>query len=123
MKTKYLTFVLVLLVSTSFGQIQPVNTNFSTKVSSSLFDESNTDKITIYSLNTLGKTAWENHLNSDKINLSPKDFNWFSDMQSIESYKKRVLNFRQQDNLGRDMPIDVHSEVIQRSYIRSLSDQ
>lgn len=123
MKTKYLTFVLVLLVSTSFCQIQPVNTNFSTKVSSSLFDESKTDKITVYSLNTLGKTAWENHLNSDKINLSPKDFNWFSDMQNIESYKKRVLNFRQQDNLGRDMPIDVHSEVIQKSYIRSLSDQ
>ena len=123
MKTKYLTFVLVLLVSTSFCQIQPVNTNFSTKVSSSLFDESNTDKITVYSLSTLGKTAWENHLNSDKINLSPKNFNWFSDMQNIESYKKRVLNFRQQDNLGRDMPIDVHSEVIQKSYIRSLSDQ
>lgn len=123
MKTKYLTFVLVLLVSAAFGQTQPVNTNFSTKVSSSLFDESKTDKITVYSLNTLGKTAWENHLNSDKINLSPKDFNWFSDMQNIESYKKRVLNFRQQDNLGRDMPIDVHSEVIQKSYIRSLSDQ
>ena len=123
MKTKYLAFVLVLLVSAAFGQTQPVNKNFSTKVSPSLFDENKTNKITVYSLNTLGKTAWENHLNSDKINLSPKNFNWFSDMQNIESYKKRVLNFRQQDNLGRDMPIDVHSEVIQKSYIRSLSDQ
>ncbi len=123
MKTKYLAFVLVLLVSAAFGQTQPVNTNFLTKVSPSLFDENKTDKITLYSLNTLGKRAWENHLNSEKINLSPKNFNWFSDMQNIESYKKRVLNFRQQDNLGRDMPIDVHSEVIQKSYIRSLSDQ
>ena len=119
----YFTFVLVVLVSIAFGQTKPTHNNFKAKVSTSLFDEEKTNKITIYSLNTLGKTAWENHLNSDKINLSPKNFNWFSDMQNIESYKKRVLNFRQQDNLGRDMPIDVHSEVIQKTYIRSLSDQ
>jgi hypothetical protein len=123
MKTKYLAFVLVLLVSNAFGQTKPINNNYTIKVSPYLFDKKKTDKITVYSLNSIGKTAWENHLNSDKINLSPKNFNWFSDMQNIESYKKRVLNFRQQDNLGRDMPIDVHSEVIQKSYIRSLSDQ
>lgn len=123
MRTTYFTFILVLLFSVAFGQTKSVKHQFITKVSPSLFDENKTDKIAVYSLNTLGKTAWENHLNSDKINLSPKNFNWFSDMQNIESYKKRVLNFRQQDNLGRDMPIDVHSEVIQKSYIRSLSDQ
>lgn len=119
----YFTFVLVVLVSIAFGQTKPTHNNFKGKVSTSLFDEEKTNKITIYSLNTLGKTAWENHLNSEKINLSPKNFNWFSDMQNIESYKKRVLNFQQQDNFGRDMPIDVHSEVIKRTYIRSLSDQ
>jgi hypothetical protein len=123
MKTTYFTFILVLLFSVAFGQTKPVNHQFVTKVSPSLFDENKTDKMAVYSLNSLGKTAWENHLNTEKINLSPKNFNWFSDMQNIESYKKRVLNFRQQDNLGRDMPIDVHSEVIQKSYIRSLSDQ
>ena len=119
----YFTFVLVVLVSIAFGQTKPTHNNFKAKVLTSLFDEEKTNKITIYSLNTLGKTAWENHLNSEKINLSPKNFNWFSDMQNIESYKKRVLNFQPQDNFGRDMPIDVHSEVIKRTYIRSLSDQ
>ena len=119
----FFTFVLVVLVSIAFGQTKPTHNNFKAKVSTSLFDEEKTNKITIYSLNTLGKTAWENHLNSEKINLSPKNFNWFSDMQNIESYKKRILNFQPQDNFGRDMPIDVHSEVIKRTYIRSLSDK
>lgn len=123
MKSTYFTFILVLLFSVAFGQTKPTNHNFKTKVFKTLFDLNKTDTIRVYNLNLLGKTAWKNSLDADKINLLPRNFDWYSDMKMIESYKSMAFNSRQQDGKGRDFPIDVHSDVVKNVYSKSLLDR
>ncbi len=121
MKTTYFTFILVMLFSVAFGQTMSNNNNFKTNFSETLFDINKTDTIKLYTIQILGKTAWNDSFNKEKINLSPKNFSWYTDAKRIESDKSMVSNVQRQDICGRDLPIiDIHSEVIQNVYFKSL---
>ena len=121
MKTTYFTFILVMLFSVAFGQTKSTNNNFKTNFSETLFDINKTDTIKLYTIQILGKTAWNDSFNKEKINLSPKNFSWYTDAKRIESVKSMVSNVQRQDICGRDLPIiDIHSEVIQNVYFKSL---
>ena len=121
MKTTYFTFILVMLFSVAFGQTKSTNNNFKTNFSETLFDINKTDTIKLYNIQMLGKTAWNDSFNKEKINLSPKNFSWYTDAKRIESVKSMISNFQRQDICGRDLPIiDIHSEVIQNVYFKSL---
>lgn len=121
MKQSYFTFILLMLFAVAFGQSKPTNYNFQNTVSETLFDANNTEVVEIYSLQTLGKTAWQNHLDTTTISKLPKDFNWYTDSHRIESIKNMVSTVQKQDLCGRDLPpIDLHAEVIQNVYIKSL---
>lgn len=121
MKTTYFSFVLLMIFSVAFCQTKPTINNSNTYTS--LLDTNQTDSIKVYTMLMLGKTAWEDHFNKDKINLTPKNFNWFSDKQRIESIKNMALNIRQQDFCGRDLPVDINTMLIQQVYSRSLLDR
>ena len=121
MKTTYFTFILVMLFSVAFGQTKSTNNNFKTNFSETLFDINKTDTIKLYTIQILGKTAWNDSFNKEKINLSPKNFSWYTDAERTKSIKEMVSNVQRQDICGRDLPIiDIHSEVIQNVYFKSL---
>jgi len=119
MKT-YSAFIVVLIVTNTFSQSKLIVYDFKSNVSPTLVEIKKTDTILVYSIERLGKRAWKDELNTDKINLSPKYFNWSSDIRKIESLRKMALNIRQQDLCGRDLPIDILSVVTQQLYFRSL---
>ena len=121
MKTTFFSSVLVMLFSVAIGQTNSTNYNFKSNISEKLFDKDKTEVFEIYSLQMLGKTAWKEYLDTDKINLTPKKFNWYFDIRNIESFKNMALNVRKQDFCGRDLPIDIHTEVTQNIYLKSIS--
>lgn len=89
--------------------------------SPTLFQQKNTDSIKVISIETLGKLAAKDFFDSRKVNLSPKNYNWNLEMRRAESFKSMSLNIRQQDFCGRDLPLDIHSEVIQNIYMKRIS--
>lgn len=123
MKTTYFSFVLLMSFCSVFCQSKSTLYIFQTNVSGTLFDTKTIDTIKVYSIETIVKTAWEENLDTDDINLSPSNFNWRSDTRKLESYRNLGLNNRKQDNYGRDLPIDMHTEVFQKVYSRSLLDR
>lgn len=124
MKTTYFTFILGVLFSVAFGQTKSTNYNFKNNISETLFDTDTTKVIDVYSLQKLGKTAWNDSFDKEKINLSPKKFSWYTDSKRIESLKDMISNIPRQDICGRDVPVtDIHSEVIQNVYFKSMYDR
>ncbi|HOD10339.1 MAG TPA: hypothetical protein PKH91_06315 [Flavobacterium sp.] len=123
MKSTYFSLVLIMVFSVAFSQKKSATFDFKDNVSLTLFDTDTTDVVEVYSIQKLGKTAWNDSFDKDKINLSPKKFNWYTDSQRIESLKSMVSNVQRQDICGRDLPIDVHSEVIQNVYFKSMYDR
>lgn len=122
MKSAYFTFILVLIFSSATSQIKSPFISFKNTLATTLFTTKKLDTVAVYSIQLLGKTSWKSYLDTDKINLLPKNFNWSKDMRRIENYKNMALNLRQQDICGRDLPADVHAEVVQKVYIRNFSN-
>lgn len=122
MKTSYFSFALLMTFSVAFSQNKDTTFNSKEIISLTLFDTNTTEAVEINSLQTLGKTAWNNSFDTAKINLSPKEFNnWYTDSKRIESVKNMISTVQRQDICGRDLPtIDIHSEVIQNVYNRNL---
>lgn len=115
MKTTYLSLILVMSFTVALGQTKPQ--------SNSIPAVNTLKKTNLYSLQKFGKLAWQDKFSTEQINLSPKNFNWYTDMKRIESIKIMALNIRQQDFCGRDLPIDIHTQLIQSVYSRNLFDQ
>lgn len=123
MKATYLSLILVLMFSIAFCQTKPININSKPNLTNS-FSTIDTTKLTDeYSLKKLAKLALQDKFYTDNINLLPKNFSWYADMKRIESIKNMAFNIRQQDFRGRDLPIDVNTQLIQKIYSRSLFDQ
>ena len=120
MKTTYFTFLLLLFFSGAFSQTKPTFSDFKTKVNRSLFDKDNPATNVFYTFEMLGKTTWEDYPNAYTINLKPKHFSWYKDAKKLESYKNWFINNPKQDVCGRELPADVHSEVVQRIYSKNL---
>jgi hypothetical protein len=120
MKTTYFTFLLLLFFSGTFSQIKPTFSDFETNLTPSLFDKDKTEANVFYTIEMLGKTTWEDHPNANTINLKPKQFSWYKDAKQLESYKNWFINNPKQDLCGRDLPPDVHSEVVQSIYSKNL---
>lgn len=116
MKTAYLSFF-VLFFSVAFSQTQPSSGGQVTQVTPTLFDEKS-NPISVYTIEMLGKTSWDNYPNAYTINLMPKNFNWKWDARKIESYKN-MYSLPKYDGSGREIPKDVHSDVIQKAYFKS----
>lgn len=123
MKAIYFSFVFLMIYSVAFSQSKTTNYNFKSTISETVFGSDKTNSTVMYSFEMLAKKAWVDYIDTDKINLSPKNFGRSTDIRKIESYKNMVLNNPKQDVCGRDMPIDVHYEVTQRAYFRGLSDR
>jgi hypothetical protein len=122
MKT-YFALILFLFTSLGFSQYQPIS--FSSKfkiIPSTLFDTySNKDAIKVNRLGMLYKMSQTDVLDINNVSLFPKNYSWSSDIRKIENFKIMALNIRQQDLCGRDLPIDIHSEVIQNVSLKSIS--
>lgn len=122
MKTIYFSVLLALTVSSVFSQTKSVFASHK-NVSPTLFNEDKVNTLTYSSLEMLGKTSWNDYPDAASINLLPKNFNWHKDARKIESYKYWYRNSLKQDLCGRDLPADVHAEVIQNTYSRSLLER
>lgn len=121
MKTSYFSFALLMTFSVAFSQNKATSFNSKETISLTLFDTKTTEAVEINSLQTLGKTVWSNSFDTAKINLIPKEFNWYTDSKRIKSIKEMISTVQRQDNCGRDLPvIDIHSEVIQNVYFKSF---
>jgi hypothetical protein len=120
MKTSFFSFALLMIFSVTFSQNKATTFNIKDKVSLTLFDIDTTEEVEVYSLQKLGKTAWSDSFEKEKINLSPKKFNWYTDSKRIESIKNMTSTIQKQDFCGRDLLIDINSEVIQNVYNRNL---
>lgn len=119
MKTTYFSFLLSMLFSVAFSQTKPTFRYYNGSVTPTLFNVNKTEAIVVFSIEMLGKTTWEDYPNAYTINLLPKNFNWYRDAKRIESYKNMAFNEGKQDINGRDLPKDVHLEVIQGVYSKS----
>ncbi len=119
MKTTYFSFLFLLLFSVAFSQAKPTFGFYNSSITPSLFDVDKTNTMVVFSIETLGKTVWEDYPNAYSINLLPKNFNWCTDVRRIESYKNMAWNQGKQDMNGQDFPIDVHMQAIQGVYSKS----
>lgn len=120
MKTSYFSIALLMIFSFSFSQNKTSYFTFKGNISPTIFNTQSNPSVEVLSLQMLGKSAWEYNFDKDKINLTPKYFSWDTDSRRIESTKNMISNVQRQDLCGRDLPIDIHSEVIQKVYLRSL---
>ena len=121
--TTFFTFVFFTLFSVAFGQDKTTSFSFKSTVPSTLFVTTKTDLVPILIIDRQNISLWNNHNNNYKLDLLPKNYNWSADIRKLESYKEMILNARRQDLCGRDLPADVHYEVTQQVYLRSLSDR
>lgn len=120
MKTSYFSIALLMIFSLSFSQNKTTYFTFKENIAPTIFNTQFNPSVEVLSLQMLGKSAWEYNFDKDKINLTPKYFSWDTDSRRIESTKNMISNVQRQDLCGRDLPIDIHSEVIQKVYLRSL---
>jgi hypothetical protein len=118
----YFSFILFMFSFYGFSQYKPIS--FSARfniIPSSLFGNHSNDTIKVISIEMLGKMAQKDILDINNINISPKQYSWYSDIRRIESHKIMALNIRQQDFCGRDFLIDSHLEAIQNLNLKSIS--
>ena len=120
MKTRYFSFILLMIFSVAFSQNKATPFNINENVLPTLFDADKSEAVEIQSLKKLGETAWNNDFKKEKINLSPKKFNWYTDSKRIESIKNMASTIQKQDFCGRDLLVDIHSEVIQNVYNKNI---
>ena len=120
MKTSYFSIALLMIFSFSFSQNKTTFFTFKENIAPTIFNTQSNPSVEVLSLQMLGKSAWEYNFDKDKINLTPKYFSWDTDSRRIESTKNMISNVQRLDLCGRDLPIDIHSEVIQKVYLRSL---
>ena len=119
MKSKNI-FTLVFFTGTvllGFSQTKSTFKSSKGNIPETLFTPTQTDTIVISSVEMLGKTKFENLPDAYKINLLPQDYSWTTDLRRAESLQNMALELRKQDGNGRDLPTDVHQEVIQRVYL------
>jgi len=118
----YFVFILFVFSCYGFSQYKPISFSDRFTIKSlSLFGNHSNDSIKVISIEMLGKMAQKNILDINNINISPKQYSWYSDIRRIESLKVMALNIRQQDFCGRDFLIDSHSEAIQNLNLKSIS--
>jgi hypothetical protein len=113
-------FTLIFLIGTvllGFSQTKSIFKSPKHTISETLYTVTQTDTIVISSIEMLGKTRFENLPDAYKINLLPQDYSWTRDVSRAESLKNMALESRKQDCNGRDLPTDVHQEVIQKVYL------
>ena len=120
MKTSYFSIALLMIFSFSFSQNKTTFFTFKENIAPTIFNTQSNPSVEVLSLQMLGKSAWEYNFDKDKINLTPKYFSWDTDSRRIESTKNMISNVQRLDLCGRDLPIDIDSEVIQKVYLRSL---
>lgn len=119
MKSKNI-FTLVFLAGTvilGFSQTKSTFKSSKGNIPQTLFTSTKTDTIVIPSIEMLGKLELENLPNAYKINLLPQDYSWTKDVSRAESLKDMASELRKQDCNGRDLPTNVHQEVIQKVYL------
>lgn len=118
----YFAFILLMIFSLGFCQSKTVSFDSkSTIISSTLFDHKEQDSIKIVTIEMLGKLPSNDFFESDNVNLLPKNYNWNLDIRRTESFKSMALNNKRQDFCGRDLPINIHTEVTQNIYLKSIS--
>lgn len=100
-----------------FSQTKSIFNTPKQKISETLFTPTKTDTIIISSIEMLGKTKFQNLPDAYKVNLLPQDYSWTTDLRRVESLQNMALQLRKQDGNGRDLPTDIHQEVIQRVYL------
>lgn len=121
--TTFFTLVFFTFFSVAFGQDKTTSFSFKSTVPSNLFATTKTDVVPILHVKKQNRVFLQNYSNGYKLDLLPKNYNWSADILKLESYKEMILNARRQDLCGRDLPADVHYEVTQQVYLRSLSDR
>ncbi len=80
------------------------------------FKANSTTTATIYRFGTI---TLNNLPNAYNTNLLPQAYNWTADLRKAESIENMLREIPLQDNCGRDLPINIHQEVIQRVYFRT----
>lgn len=120
MKTTTFSIFLLLFISAGFSQTKPIFSNLKNKVNPTLFNKDETVTHLFYTIEMLGKTTWEDYPNANTINLKPKNFSWHKDAKMVESYRNWFINSPKQDICGRDLQIDVNSELIQSIYSKNI---
>lgn len=120
MKTTVVSFLLLLFISDAFSQTKPIFSTLKNQVNPTLFNKDETITPVFYTIEMLGKTTWNDAPNAQTINLNPKNFSWHKDAKKLESYRDTYINSHNQDVCGRDLPIDVHSELIQSIYSKDI---
>lgn len=119
MKSKNI-FTLVILAITVLSAFSQTKSTFKIPkehITETLFTPTQTDTIVISSIEMLGKTEFEILPNAYKVNLLPRKYSWTKDVSRAESLKEMTLELRKQDCNGRDLPTNIHHEVIQRVYL------
>lgn len=75
------------------------------------------DSTIIPSFQMLGKIVLKKFPNAYNTNVLPQSYSWTSDLRKTESLNDMLRETRLQDDNGRDLPINIHHEVIQRAYL------
>jgi len=117
MKVTPLFFVFFLVgTSLSFSQSQLIFNQAKNSVPTTLF-AIKSDTIVVPSIQMYGKIALNNMPNAYNTNLLPENYSWTADLRKAESLKNMALEIQAQDLDGRDLPINIYQEVIQRVYL------
>ncbi|MDI1317643.1 hypothetical protein [Flavobacterium sp.] len=119
MKSKniFTAFFLAGTVMLGFSQTKSTFKRAKDNIPETLFTPTQTDTIVVSSIEMLGKLEYENFPDAYKINLLPQNYSWTNDASRAERLKDMASELRRQDCNGRDLPTNVHQEVIQKVYL------
>ena len=113
--------IFLLATAMGFSQEKTFN-NSKNEVPATLFTTTKSDTIVVSTIAMLAKMPSETLPAGYKVNILSESFNWAKDVRNAESFKNMAMD-RKQDGSGRDMPTDLHSEVIQRVYLNTPTDR
>ncbi len=102
----------------SYSQTKSLFIKPSEKIPMTLFDVK-VDSANIASIQILGKIAFKKFPNAYNTNVLPQRYSWTADLRKAESLNNMLRETRIQDDNGRDLPTNIHQEVIQRVYLSS----
>jgi len=116
-------FFIFLLLGTNLGysQIKFIFNQPKNNIPTTIFPIKS-DTIVVVNFQKLNKTTLQYLPDAYKINLMPKNYSWTADVRKAESLKNMALEIRMQDLCGRDLPINIHQEVIQQVYLNTSSN-
>lgn len=118
MKSKYFSLLLMMIFFVTYSQTKSKVFNFRESIPLKLSNVIKTDTIKFYSIQTLAKRALDTGFSKELNNQLPINYNWYLDAQRLKDFKNMALNIRTQDFCGRDLLIDIHTDVIQNLYLR-----